>query len=48
VVEVWRDEAAHRASLETPEVRAAIQHGMPLIARINGVKLEPVGGLGLG
>lgn len=48
VVEVWRDEAAHRASLETPEVRAAIERGMPLIARTDGVKLDPVGGLGLG
>jgi quinol monooxygenase YgiN len=48
VVEVWRDETAHRASLETPEVRAAIERGMPLIARTDRVELDPVGGLGLG
>jgi quinol monooxygenase YgiN len=47
VVEVWRDEAAHRASLENPEVRAVIERGRPLIAAIEGVRLEPVGGLGL-
>jgi quinol monooxygenase YgiN len=47
VVEVWRDRAAHRASLQTPEVRAAIERAMPLIARTDGVNLEPVGGLGL-
>ena len=48
VVEAWRDEAAHRASLELPEVRAAIERGRPLIARFDaGAKLAPVGGLGL-
>jgi quinol monooxygenase YgiN len=49
VVEAWRDQAAHRASLELPEVRATIERGRPLIARLEGgAKLEPVGGLGLG
>jgi quinol monooxygenase YgiN len=48
VVEAWRDEAAHRASLDLPEVRAAIERGRPLIARFeSGAKLRPVGGLGL-
>jgi quinol monooxygenase YgiN len=47
VVEAWRDEAAHRASLDMPEVRAVIERGMPLIAEFDGVKLEPVGGVGL-
>jgi len=47
VVEAWRDEAAHRASLGMPEVRAVIERGMPLIAEVDGVKLEPVGGVGL-
>jgi quinol monooxygenase YgiN len=48
VVEAWRDEAAHRASLGLPEVRAAIERGRPLIARFeSGAKLQPVGGLGL-
>ena len=46
VVEAW-DEAAHRASLDMPEVRAVIERGMPLIAEVDGVKLEPVGGVGL-
>jgi len=32
VTEVWRDRAAHRASLELPQVRAAIARGRPLIA----------------
>ena len=47
VVEAWRDEAAHRASLDMPEVRAVIERGLPLIAEFDGVKLEPVGGVGL-
>jgi quinol monooxygenase YgiN len=47
VVEAWRDEAAHRASLDMPGVRAIIERGMPLIAELDGVKLEPVGGVGL-
>jgi quinol monooxygenase YgiN len=47
VVEVWRDQAAHRASLENPQVRAVIERGRPLIAAIDGVRVEPVGGLGL-
>src|SRR4030095_6112136 len=47
VCEVWRDEAAHRASLEVPAVRAAIERGRPLIAEIDGTRVEPVGGGGL-
>jgi quinol monooxygenase YgiN len=47
VVEMWRDEAAHRASLELPQVRAAIERARPLIAGMDGVKLEPAGGVGL-
>jgi quinol monooxygenase YgiN len=48
VVEVWRDQAAHRASLGLPEVRAVIERGRPLIAELGGATLEPVGGVGLG
>ena len=47
VVEAWRDEAAHRASLDLPEVRAIVERGLPLIAEREGAKLEPVGGVGL-
>lgn len=47
VIELWRDEAAHRASLDIPEIRAVIERGMPLIAGFDGVKLEPVGGVGV-
>lgn len=32
ITEVWEDEAAHQASLDLPEVRAAITRGKPLIA----------------
>lgn len=48
VTEVWTDEAAHRASLQVPEVRAAISKGMPLIKTFSdAVVTEPVGGVGL-
>jgi hypothetical protein len=48
IFELWRDEAAHRASLELPQVRATIERARPLIAGIDGAKLEPAGGVGLG
>ena len=32
VTEVWPDKAAHEASLQRPEVRAAIERGRPLVA----------------
>jgi len=47
VTELWRDEQAHRACLQVPEVRAAIQRNMPLIARFEGARLKPLGGPGL-
>jgi quinol monooxygenase YgiN len=47
VFEAWRDEAAHRASLDLPAVRGVIERGVPLIAEREGAKLEPVGGVGL-
>ena len=48
VTEVWTDEAAHRASLQVPEVRAAIQRGLPLIKTFSDATVTtPVGGVGL-
>lgn len=48
VTEVWTDEAAHRASLQDPEVREAIRKGMPLIATFEDARVtRPVGGFGL-
>lgn len=48
VTEVWTDEAAHRASLQVPEVREAIRKGMPLIATFGDAQVtRPVGGVGL-
>ena len=49
VTEVWTDEAAHRASLQAPEVKAAIQRGVPLIETFSDtVTTTPLGGIGLG
>ena len=31
ITEVWRDKAAHEASLQTPQVRAAIERGRSLV-----------------
>ena len=48
VTEVWTDEAAHRASLQIPEVKAAIHKGLPLIATFEDARVTtPVGGVGL-
>lgn len=48
VTEVWTDEAAHRASLQVPEVRAAIRKAMLLIATFADAQVTtPVGGVGL-
>ncbi len=48
VTEVWTDEAAHRASLQVPEVREAIRKGMPMIATFGDAQVTtPVGGVGL-
>lgn len=49
VTEVWTDEAAHRASLQVPEVREAIRRAMSLIATFGDAQVTtPVGGVGLG
>ena len=48
MTEVWTDEAAHRASLQVPEVRAAIQRGLPLIKTFSDATVTtPVGGVGM-
>ncbi|WP_292124860.1 putative quinol monooxygenase [Brevundimonas sp.] len=47
VTEVWTDQAAHRASLQVPEVKAAIARGLPLIATFEDARVTtPVGGVG--
>lgn len=48
VTEVWESAEAHAASLDLPQVRAAIEQGRPLIAGFaSRVETDPVGGLGL-
>jgi quinol monooxygenase YgiN len=48
VTEVWTDAAAHAASLELPQVKAAIAKGRPLIAGFGDyVTTVPIGGHGL-
>ena len=48
ITEVWDSQESHRASLELPEVRAAIARGRPLIAGFsNRVETVPLGGHGL-
>jgi quinol monooxygenase YgiN len=48
VTEVWETAEAHAASLELPNVQAAIERGRPLIVRFESrVETEPVGGIGL-
>ena len=47
VFEVWRDEAAHDASLQREEIRTVIDVARPLIARMNSqVRLDVAGGKG--
>ena len=48
VTEVWVDQAAHRASLQLPQVHAAIAKGRPLIAGFDHrVETNVLGGIGL-
>jgi quinol monooxygenase YgiN len=48
VTEVWDSRKSHDASLEMPEVKAAIAEGRPLIADFATIAVtEPVGGIGL-
>jgi len=48
VTEVWTDQASHKASLQLPEVQAAIAKARPFIAGFEfQVETNPVGGFGL-
>jgi quinol monooxygenase YgiN len=48
VTEVWETQADHRASLQLPQVQAAIAKGRPLIAGFdNRHETVPLGGIGL-
>ena len=47
VTEVWRTKGAHEASLKSPDVRAVIEKGRPMIASIEPTITAPVGGKGL-
>lgn len=45
IVEIWKDEASHKASLALPGVKAAIARGRPLIAGFGtSAKVRPVAG----
>ncbi len=45
IVEMWKDEASHKASLSLPGVQAAIARGRPLIAGFGtSAKVRPVAG----
>ena len=49
ITEVWDDEAAHKASLALPSVKAAIARAMPLIGDFGpSFVTTPVGGTGIG
>ena len=46
ITEVWASEENHKASLQLPEVKAAIAKGRPLIAGFDmSAKTRPVAGL---
>jgi quinol monooxygenase YgiN/mannose-6-phosphate isomerase-like protein (cupin superfamily) len=47
VTEVWSDQAALDASLQTDEAQALIAETRPLIASMELIELEPLGGVGL-
>ncbi|AZO11782.1 MULTISPECIES: putative quinol monooxygenase [unclassified Mesorhizobium] len=48
VTEVWTDQASHKASLQLPQVQAAIAKAKPFIAGFEfQVETQPVGGFGL-
>ena len=45
ITEVWDREESHKASLQLPEVKAAIARGRPLIAGFDmSARIRPVGG----
>ena len=46
ITEIWNSEESHAASLELPEVKAAIAKGRPLIAGFDmSAKVRPVAGV---
>ena len=48
ITEVWDSRESHRASLQLPQVQAAIARARPLVAGFdNGHETVPVGGIGL-
>ncbi|MET2830589.1 putative quinol monooxygenase [Mesorhizobium shangrilense] len=48
VTEVWTDAASHKASLQLPEVQAAIAEARQMIAGMEfRIETHPVGGFGL-
>jgi quinol monooxygenase YgiN len=47
VTEVWRNSAAHDASLQLDETKSMIQRARPLIAGVEAIPLRPLGGKGL-
>lgn len=48
ITEVWTEEAAHRASVQAPEVKAAIHLGLPLLVTFSDAQVTtPIGGVGL-
>lgn len=48
ISEVWDSSESHKASLQLPEVQAAIKQAMPIIAGFDtSIETEPVGGFGL-
>lgn len=48
ISEVWDSSESHKASLQLPEVQAAIKQAMPIIACFDtSIETEPVGGFGL-
>ncbi len=48
ITEVWDNRDSHKASLQLPEVQAAIKQAMPIIAGFDSsTEIEPVGGFGL-
>jgi quinol monooxygenase YgiN len=47
VTEVWESEEHHTASLELASVHAAITRARPLIAGMEGFRVQPLGGAGL-
>lgn len=48
ITEIWDTEEAHQASLQVPDVQAAIAQGRPMIAGFGARHIvNPVGGIGV-